>query len=284
MMSLGCEGERVDGPPSINAQTENETTFVRAELEAFVSQSVPKYCTRLKALLQNVTACLDGPFTATPNQSDQSLQYGDTTLFDNERSGFKGGFTARKQHVMKANMEIKFKKFNRGLTVKTSVGAVPYIVPQVLNARNLCELALEELEETMSWPQLNFACVSQLAESLSDLLRQTQQEFSYPAKYVFPHSFHSSTVFQPQLPADVVIEFFLRHGRFVVCATGFAQVQQNKAASPQLVHKHSLVEIQEQIECVYAMDELQAAVQLVDSACTICTHLRDQISALRAST
>ena len=33
-------------------------------------------------------------------------------------------------------------------------------VTQLQNARNFCELALEELEETMGWPELSFGCVS----------------------------------------------------------------------------------------------------------------------------
>ena len=49
-----------------------------------------------------------------------------------------------------------------------------------------------------------------------------------------------------------------------------------------MVHKHNVVQIDEQIESVYLMDELEQATQLIESAQTICTHLRDQLSALRA--
>ena len=49
-----------------------------------------------------------------------------------------------------------------------------------------------------------------------------------------------------------------------------------------MVHKHKVVQIDEQIECIYQMDELEQATQLIESAQTMCTHLRDQLSALRA--
>jgi len=186
MEGAAAEGESAALQPEPAAALDAETASSRLELEAFVAQSVPQYCQQLSYLLQNVTACLDGAFTATANQSDKSLQYGDTTLFDNDKVGFKGGFSLRKHQVVKANIEICFKKFNRGNPIKTSIGSVPFTVPQLENARNFCELALEELEETMSWPELSFTCVSLLADNIWEFVKLAHQELCYPAKYIFP--------------------------------------------------------------------------------------------------
>eukprot|EP00658_Telonema_sp_P-2_P011468 TRINITY_DN14379_c0_g1_i4.p1 TRINITY_DN14379_c0_g1~~TRINITY_DN14379_c0_g1_i4.p1 ORF type:complete len:203 (+),score=48.58 TRINITY_DN14379_c0_g1_i4:77-685(+) len=168
-----------------------------------------------------------------------------------------------------------------------SCGSIFIILWQLQNARQLCEFALEQMEETMSWPSLSFGCVSQLADRVWDLLRQVKQEFVYPAKYMFPNSFQSNTVFGADFPTDVVVDLFLRHGQLVVMATGFLQARGSSSpskASTQLVHKHTRVEVQEQLECVYAMEELEQAMLIIDSGFAICTHLRDQLAALRACT
>lgn len=291
METAAC-AESFQPEESGTGMSQPEIESVRAELEAFVSQAVPQYCSRLQLLIQNVAGCLDGQFNAQQAEGNPSLQFGDTTLFDSAQSSFKGGFTLRKQQIVKANMELRFKKYLRGQPLKSTIGTpAVYLVPQLQNSRNYCELALEELLEIMSWPRLNCVSVSKLADTLWQYLSQAIQELLYPARYAFPQSFHSSTVFDPALPPDLAVDFYVRDGAFVVSATTFSQCNQSSSkaegtpgSAPQLVYKHNVVEVQEQIECVFQMNELDRAMKLLQTARQLCTHLKDQLSALNACT
>jgi hypothetical protein len=192
-------------------------------------------------------------------------------------------------------------KLNRGqpcqfVTGETDQGL--YLVPQLQSASNLFMLAVEELEELGALGLQGAEALEHTASVLQntwDLLRRAREELHARSRASFPRNGHPSTVFRPELPPDLALDFQVDAGDLVVAAHALgpssapgkntdAGATEGAVMAGQVVqHKGQWVEVLQTVEHRYEIRQLHAACDALERAWHITNRTRDHLVAIQHS-
>jgi len=216
-------------------------------------------------------------------------------MFDQKQKRLAGTFGVS-GHIVTADVNVTMRRLNRGTPIQLGIGQGnrPYLVPELQTASNLCELALEELEE-LGEEGASMHSAGRVLDTAWDYLRQARDELSLQSKSCFPRSTGPKVgVFSPPLPPELVLEFSVRDAEFVVSAFAIVPVQKPNPtpksdeygwtdvgpAMGQIVYYDGAwVEVQESVEHRYEMRELNVAADAIERAWHTIGQLRDHLLA-----
>ncbi|KAJ3161884.1 hypothetical protein HDU88_007223 [Geranomyces variabilis] len=227
-----------------------EASFMAAELKWFLESQTPPIISEIQTIIENSLNCCTGSLDKGPLWKarpglgwEQDLTFSETNLtgFQDVRTNslstlavtssssdlVKGFITIDGTAIVKGELTLKLPHYNRGNAVKVTINsAQPPHLEQLRAAQYYLTLALQAFEK-YPLSSRDQAGLSKLLDRIATATRKAQKTLSrYKEKNGFPSKECDVKSFSPDLPEDLVIEFFVLQSTLMVSVRALNYPQQ----------------------------------------------------------
>ncbi|KAK9703249.1 hypothetical protein K7432_010836 [Basidiobolus ranarum] len=190
--------------------------------------------------------------------------------------------------LRRADLQIKLPGFNKGHLFQSSLQPTkPYTLEQIQTSHNYLELAWEELEFGR-FPRYKDAVKNHLESILNFINRGIESLHKVDEEKLFPNKVCDPKMFQPELPSDLIVQFYVK-GSAIVANALTIQLHQNMPTSSGILRKKNTHKIN-QYKGMYAeitgeiavethCPSLAAALSGLTQAAIACQQLLAKLSA-----
>ncbi|KAL1919096.1 uncharacterized protein VTP21DRAFT_2477 [Calcarisporiella thermophila] len=185
---------------------DKEEQTLKAELTWLLESQLPQV---IKEAGQLLSECLE-----LSNAADQGIFALSSTNCD----ALKGYVTMSDCQIVKGDLQIKLPSYHRGQLFRTAIASSkPYFLEQMQDAHNFVELAMADLKHsavpnTLLAARKRLSLLSDHTERAIHSLRHISEGRTFPNKLCDPRHF------SPELPEELVIEFYVHDVYLIVMA------------------------------------------------------------------
>ncbi|RUS32003.1 hypothetical protein BC938DRAFT_476512 [Jimgerdemannia flammicorona] len=193
-----------------------EMKSLDAELAWLLTVDLPP---TLANICTELTRCVKA---SASGAQDPNTKPGTLALSSVNNDSLKGYITINGSQIVKGELTIKLPNYNRGNPFKTNlVASKPYPLDQAQHAKNYTLLALKALESyTQPYSKQDAVEATDILLKYVNWARSALTHAS--VEKLFPYKVCDSSLFTPELPDDLVVEFFISDA-FVVCSISALQ-------------------------------------------------------------
>eukprot|EP00128_Syssomonas_multiformis_P003036 Colp12_sorted_trinity150504_noHs@20126 len=206
-----------------------EIEALKMELDWLLSCEVPRVFMQLGKIIKDcwnklsVAHSYTYPRTPTkgsklpPTPTSQKPPSVHTLPLTTANDALKGFTVINGYKIVRADLQFKLAKYNKGQPVKTTISDYPLVLPQIQNAANYLQLALTELDNTCLQNGLFHTReqVYMVVQYVEGCLKKAKDHLLLPDDIALSDLADLSMILYPALPQDLVIDFHVDHASFV---------------------------------------------------------------------
>ncbi|ORY02220.1 hypothetical protein K493DRAFT_312125 [Basidiobolus meristosporus CBS 931.73] len=200
--------------------------------------------TQLEPTLQLIKEHLEKAREVRVAASEVDTPVNTLALSSTNSDALKGFVKISGFQLRRADLQIRLPGFNKGHLFQCSLQPTkPYTLEQIQTSYNYLELAWEELEFGR-FPRYKDAVKNHL-ESILDLINKGIESLNrLDEEKLFPNRVCDPKMFQPELPSDIVVQFYIK-GSAVVANALIIQLHQSMPSSTGILRKKNTHKINE---------------------------------------